>query len=321
MKPRVLVLGASGFIGRRIVARLASSAFEPVMARHRSRVPSFPGLESLAVDACSASDLEAALDGVSAIINSVTGHEDTIRANADALFAVAARHSSLRVIHLSSMAVYGEACGLVDEDAAFGGSHDAYALAKRMAEQRAARCPNVICLRPGIVYGPGSGLWSLLIGQLLIERRLGPMGRKGSGLCNLVHVDDVAEAALCALRQPQLASRAYNLGLSLPPSWNDYFTQYASALGLRQLAPLSAPRLQYELRLRGPLLTARQRLSGEAELPTAVRPWLLRLCRQPILLDVHRATRELGWVPRPLSKGLQETAAWFHARGKPAERR
>lgn len=318
MKPRVLVLGASGFIGQRIVARLANSAFEPVLARHRSRVPSFPGLESLAVDACSASDLEAALDGVSAIINSVAGDAETIRANAEALFTVAARRSSLRVIHLSSMAVYGDARGVVDEDAAFGGGHDAYGFAKRMAEQRAAHCPNVVCLRPGIVYGPHSSHWSLLIGQLLIARRLGPLGRDGRGLCNLVHVDDVADAALAALMLPQPASRAYNLGLSVPPSWNDYFTQYAAALGLRPLVPLSTPRRLYELRLRGPLLSARQRLSGEGDLPIALRPWLLRLCRQTIQLDVQRATQELGWVQRPLSIGLQETAAWFHASGKAA---
>jgi nucleoside-diphosphate-sugar epimerase len=37
-----------------------------------------------------------------------------------------------------------------------------------------------------------------------------------------VHVEDVAEAALRALRLPGIEGKAFNLSLPTPPSWNEY---------------------------------------------------------------------------------------------------
>ena len=203
---RILVLGATGFIGRRVVDALAASTWAtPVAASRRAR-PGQPG--SLVVDATRADALAAALQGIDGVVNCVAGDAAVIAGNAAALFDAASRlPQPPPVVHLSSMAAYGSAVGLVDETAPLLGDLDAYSSAKAAAETRAAAYPAAVILRPGIVYGPGSPWWSDRIARLLVARRLGDLGARGDGWCNLVHVDDVARAAVSALRMPEALHR------------------------------------------------------------------------------------------------------------------
>ncbi|MFM2289734.1 MAG: hypothetical protein RL684_2877 [Pseudomonadota bacterium] len=314
-RERVLVLGAGGYIGRRIVAQLAASDWAlPVAAWHRRPLQAAQGVESLRLDATDAQALAAALANVSGVVNCVAGDAATIVTGAQRLFdAAIAQPVAPRVVHLSSMAAYGSAHGLVDESAPLLGDLDAYSAAKARAEQLAQACPMVVCLRPGIVYGSGSPNWSVRIGEWLRQRRLGDLGEAGEGTCNLVHVDDVATAVLRALRLPGIAGRAYNLALPEPPSWNGYFRQYAQALGIAPLRAVSPLRWRLELKLFGPLLKLAEVGASAARLrwrpPAPIRPWLATLCRHDIRLDVRRAGGELGMQWLPLAQGLRDAAA------------
>lgn len=316
MSGRIAVLGADGYIGRRIVAALAASGWTRPLAVAR-RPGTAPGAERIVCDATDAGALREVLAGAQGAINCVAGSADTIVANARALGA-AARSTNVPVVHLSSMAVYGSATGLVDESALLQGDTGAYADAKVRAERLLRDAP-VTVLRPGIVYGAGSPQWSERIGRWLEARRLGDLGAAGDGVCNLVHVDDVAAAALAALRLPQARGRAFNLGSPDPPSWNDYFLAYARALGAVPLRRISLRRLQLERALALPLkaleLAARAAGSRGTRLPAPMPPSLLATFAQDLRLDVRRAERELGLRWRALAPALAEAAAEHRAHG------
>jgi nucleoside-diphosphate-sugar epimerase len=314
-RQRILVLGAGGYIGRRIVARLAAGDWAlPVAAWHRRPVTAAAGSEALRLDATDAAALRAALAGVAGVVNCVAGDPGTIVTGAQRLFeAVAAQSPAPRVVHLSSMAAYGSARGLVDESAPLLGDLDGYSAAKARVEELARGQASVVCLRPGIVYGPGSPNWSLLIGSWLRQRRLGDLGEAGEGCCNLVHVDDVVTAVERALRLPGIEGRAYNLGCPEPPTWNGYFAAYAQALGVAPVRKITPLRWRLELQVAGPLLKLAEVGARAARLrwrpPAPIRPWLATLCRHDIRLDVRLAGAGLGMQWLPLAQGLREAAA------------
>jgi len=116
---KILVVGASGFVGTAIVrAARARHDMTPVACMRR---PS-PALDSIGVETriCDAADpvaMASALDGVTYVVNSVLGSPATMLAATRNICEAARRTGVRRMVHLSSMAVYGPANGTVDETA------------------------------------------------------------------------------------------------------------------------------------------------------------------------------------------------------------
>jgi nucleoside-diphosphate-sugar epimerase len=318
---RILVLGAAGYIGQRVVQMLAASDWAvPIAASHRTPLNVAIPVETVRLDAKQPAALEEAVRSVAGVVNCITGDSETIIASARALFRACSRVTPvLRIVHLSTMMVYGTATGTVDETAALIGDWDEYSAAKTKVELMAHDCRSVVHLRPGIVYGPHSPIWSGRIGRWLRQHRLGDLGAAGVGYCNLVHVDDVVEAVRQALRIPGIDGEAFNLSLPSPPTWNEYFRRYAAVLGTT-VAPISRTRLTMERYVLAPPLKAAEILSTTLPFdwrpPDPIRPWLLRLCAHPIRMDVRKAERVLGIAWTPLDKGLRESAEWLLAREK-----
>jgi 2-alkyl-3-oxoalkanoate reductase len=152
----------------------------------------------------------------------------------------------------------------------------------------------------------------------LCSRRLGDLGEAGDGLCNLVYVDDVANAVASALHTPGIEARMFNLGMPSVPSWNDYFSQYARALGAMPVRRISGARLAIEQYCFAPPLKVLE-LAGRLGIahrilpPPPIRPWLLETCRHRIGMAVTRAEEALGMQWTPLGEGLKVTADWFLA--------
>jgi len=311
---RILVLGGDGFIGSRVVSALAASGWAKPVAAGRASRPARPGSERIRLDATDADALKRALETVEGVVDCVAGAGMTATAR-----NLAASGVDIPVVHLSSMAVYGSAEGTLTEDAPLLADLGPYSQAKAEAEAMAASHRRAVILRPGCVYGPGSAQWSGRIARLLKARRIGDLGAGGDGCSNLVHVDDVAAAALAALRVPAAAGRAYNLAMAGAPSWNDYFLMFARALGAVPIARLSERRMAIEGKLLAPPLKVAEILAGRAGLarlvPPPVPPSLVRLWRQEIRLSSARAERELNLAWRDLPPALAETAAWVSSAG------
>ncbi|MGE4335167.1 MAG: NAD-dependent epimerase/dehydratase family protein [Pigmentiphaga sp.] len=315
----MLILGAGGYVGGRIVQALHGCDWAtPVAAVRR---PLTADTESIVLDATDASALAAALHGVHAVVNCVAGTPRTISAGAKALRqALAAKSASMKVVHFSSMAVYGPAIGRVDETMPLAEGLDGYAGAKVQAERLLADLEGLVVLRPGCIYGAGSPQWSVRIERLLRARRIGDLGAAGDGCSNLVHIDDVVQAVVAALGGAGAGrSRTFNLAMSDAPTWNAYFVAYARTLGAVPVRRISSRRLALEGRLLAPILKiAEIGLRGRATtLPPPIPPSLLRLWTQDIRLDAGAAQTHLAVRWRPLEEGLSEAAKPQSAVGLP----
>ena len=256
-----------------------------------------------------------------AVVNCVAGDAGSIALGARMLAQAAASANCPRVVHLSTMSVYGAREGVVDEADAPGPLLGWYDQAKRDAEQSllgyAAKGGTVVMLRPGCVWGAGSELWVGRVGRWLRSGRLGDLGERGDGWSNLVHVDDVCIAAMRSLQLPLPpgSTRAYNLAAPDSPRWNEYFMDLALAIEATPVRRLGPRRLAFDARVAGPVLHVARKLlrrAGRAgQVPEPITPGLLGLWQRHLRLDPRAAARDLmiDWTPYPVA--LSEAAAWF----------
>lgn len=318
MKQSILVLGANGFIGREVVAGLAATDWAtPILAVRKPSIYHNNRFEQRTVEATLVESVSAAMRGVSGIVNCVAGDAPTIVSASKALFTAAERMTPApRVIHLSTMSVYGSAIGLVDESASLRGDLGPYSAAKVAAEATIAAYPHAVMFRPGCVFGPGSEQWSIRIARLLLARRLGDLGAAGDGFCNLVHVGDVVLAILRALQNPGVDGLVFNLSTPEPPTWNEFLVKYGTFLNAVPVRRISRRRLRIEGKLLAPPLKVAEILVracklDAAHLPPPIPPSLIRLMGQEIRLDTRRAEAELDLRFRDIDAALGATAHWF----------
>lgn len=310
---KVLLLGGTGYIGARLAAMLAQSGWAlPVIASRRS------GIDTTDLDA-----MTRALEGMDAVVNCVAGGAHAIARGAKVLVQAAERSGGPRIVHLSTMSVYGALEGEVTEASPRDASIGWYAKAKCEAEDILADYEGgVVMLRPGCVWGAGSELWVGRIGRLLRARRLGDLGAAGDGWSNLVPVDDVCQAVLASLRVATAPGipRVFNLAAPDSPRWNDYFVDLALAIGATPVPRLSARRVKLDARLLGPPLKLAEILLRKAKrpargLPDPLPPGLLGVFERHLHLRGELAQRELGIAYTPYERVLRESAAWFLAQG------
>ncbi|WP_420226458.1 NAD-dependent epimerase/dehydratase family protein [Pigmentiphaga litoralis] len=341
MTLNVLILGANGFVGRKIVARLAATDWATPIAATRRPV-SVAGARNVTFDAADASALRAAVREADAVVNCVAASAEVMVASARALreavlgvveapnvpnapqgsVAPAASGASAahgvpvsarqvpRVVHFSSMAVYGSALGKVDESHPLLGDVGPYSSAKVEAEKLLADLPGAVMLRPGCIYGPGSTQWSIRIADLLRARRIGDLGPAGDGCSNLIYIDDVVDAVVAALRKPEAGGRAYNLAMRDAPRWNEYFVRYGRALGAVPVKRITPRRLAIERRAAIPLKVL-EKIGGKLGLrhtPAVLSPSMLALWQQDIALVPDAAETLLGLRWTPLEAGLRATS-------------
>lgn len=288
----VLVTGAGGFVGRAVVRHLrATGTCVRAGTRGGAPVDDAPGVR---LDVTDRASCDRAMDGIDSVVHCAVGAAAvTIGGTRTVLAAAGPR----RVVHFSSIAVYGATPGAVTEDAALAPDLRGYGAWKQAAE--AACGANVARLRPTIVYGPGA---TVFVETLLARIRAGRWGQFGidaDGLCNPVHVDDVARAACLALTA-DAGGQAFNIDAGTPMTWNVWFARIA-ALDGRTLPEYGPGRLRAWSRNALPV-------KALARLAPPLRPALARALLAPAgsecalyrLQATYPATRArsvLGWQP------------------------
>jgi nucleoside-diphosphate-sugar epimerase len=318
---KILVLGASGYIGKSLVAMLRALSFEIVCASRRRRATN-DAHQQIYLDVQDKLMLEKALVGVDAVVNCVAGDADSIARGASALVDAALVSGMPRIIHLSTMAVYGRYEGVADEETPFDPGLGWYARAKCKAEAQMKRYAEnkgaVVVLRPGCVYGPGSELWVGRVGRWLQSGRLGDLGAAGDGWSNLVHVDDVCAAIAnsLSLALPSGGIRHFNLAAPDSPRWNVYFRDLARAIGATPVQRLSIRRVKLDALLFGPPLKLLEIFAKKAQLSTAlisdpIPPALLTVFSKQILLDSSNAQSALNIIWKPYRSARSEFFSWF----------
>jgi nucleoside-diphosphate-sugar epimerase len=321
----ILVTGAGGFIGSEVVRSLAAEPGLRVRAGTRDGRAFAGEVEACRLDVCDPASLRAALAGIDGVVHCAVGGRRTTVEGTSLLLGAARAAGVRRVVHLSSIAVYGAAPGRVAESTPVlpaAGRGYAHWKAAAEAQCRQETGVDVIVLRPAIVYGPGSQQWIVRPARRLLSGAWGALGRLGSGTCNPVHVRDVAAACLAALRAPaDAAGEAFNISGPETLDWDAWHARLAAALGCPP-----PPRLSVWTWRRRALVGLPCRALARLVPPAGrhLDRWILAglapseraLFALAASYPTDKAAARLGWRPRiGLAEGLAEAAAWLAATG------
>ena len=240
MASHIAVLGASGFVGSRLLEIWHLSGWaevRPVVRQVGSlaRLARF-NLDWRLADGSDTAALTAAFQGCEAVVNLIVGNPDLIVANAIASYLAAEAAGVKRMVYLSSASVHGQAPAQgTDESSPLNTRHRfTYNNAKVRAEReltrlRARGSVELVILRPGIVYGPRSRWISDIADQLLHDGAYLIHG--GNGICNAIYVDNLIEAIQLSLTAAPADRQVFLVSDRERVTWLDVYAPIAQALG------------------------------------------------------------------------------------------
>ncbi len=238
---RVAVLGAGGQIGSHLVARLQREGDVQAWGICRNEVTAAPlRLQGLEVRLGSVTDLAGRgqlLGDADLVINCTAagGMPAQARiANEALLAAILAAPGNRRIVHFSSVAVYGSCIAAVRNTFARPRPDSVYGIDKLRLERdlrRRAGRHSVVVLRMGHVYGAGQWLSRFVLGALHDPARLLPFD--GRLPANAVHVRNVASAIVRLIMDWQPGT--YNVFDQPNAAWREVFDWHSQALGMPAL--------------------------------------------------------------------------------------
>jgi nucleoside-diphosphate-sugar epimerase len=334
--PRALVTGGTGLVGSHVIERLVRDGWSVrALVRSHSRLVETLGGECVTGDVLDADAFARAAAGCDAIFHNAAavtpsgGWEAFRRTNVDGTInaIAAARASGARLVHLSSVAVYGPAAryrddGLKTDEAtplAPLPERAYYARSKRDSEElvmRAYAAGDIwaTALRPTVIYGDRDRQFVPRVARLL-SRGIVPLVGGGVTKFSIVHAANVADGVVRAATRDAAAGRAYNLANDFDVTVRRFFELAGEGLGRRiRFVRLPTPIARGTLRAVKAITRA---LTGGkmSAVSSASLAWLTR--DNPFTSE--RARAELGWAPsvRP-EIGVPEAFRWWREHRSPA---
>lgn len=327
--PRALVTGGTGLVGSHVIERLVRDGWSVrALVRAPSPMVERLGAECVTGDVLDRGEFDRATSGCDAVFHNAAaitpngGWEAFRRVNVDgtANAISAARANGARLIHLSSVAVYGPAARYrtdgfkTDESTPLTPLPERayYARSKRESEALVMRAHDAgeiwaTALRPTVIYGTRDRQFVPRVARLL-SRGLVPLVGGGVSTFSLVHAANVADGAVRAAACDLAGGRAYNVANDFDVTVRRFFELAAEGLNRRiRFLRLSAP--VAEGTLRAVKAIARALTGGRMSVvSSATLAWLTR--DNPFTSE--RARAELGWSPsvRP-EAGVPEAFRWW----------
>lgn len=327
---KILITGGTGFLGRRVVADLASRHEVRLLVRPTASRERFPaGVEFASGDVTDGESLKQAAAGCDAIVHAAAlvkilapaAEFDRINVGGlDNVLAAAEAAGVRRVLYVSSFIALGpteNGPGRVLDESAEALDRpfiNSYERTKTLADQKAraaiARGVPLSVVYPGVIYGPGE----LTEGNIVVRHVLDLVNRRLPGLLgsperlwNYVHVEDVVAGIAAVLERAEPGSR-YVLG-GENVLQRDFYALVERLTGVRM------PRLRFPdavAKLAGFFQREWARRTGGTPQLT---PDLVDIYRHDWAYRSARAEEELGYRPRSLEEGLTGTLAWLRETG------
>jgi nucleoside-diphosphate-sugar epimerase/predicted dehydrogenase len=266
---RILIVGASGFLGSRL-AEILSMGFaftvrgtyhKPENAVRVARLP----IDLVECDVLDNTQVLEVVKGCDVVVNCAIGtssDSDATRVYVEGMQNLLEASKLQRVrkfVHISTAAVHNFKQGKseIDESCAYRSSRDrnAYESGKISQEEivkRFAKSIPTVILRPTIIYGPYSKPWVITLIDRL--KNGSPTLVEGDGIANLVYVDDVIQAIMFAIENDNAKGRTMIINNDNETvHWSDYVSRFANLTGtspnILPKGPLSAMRLRKFLSL------------------------------------------------------------------------
>jgi dihydroflavonol-4-reductase len=326
MGDRVLVTGASGFVGSAVARALAARGDDvSVLMRESSPRTNIAGIDCRVVmgDMRDSKSMLKAMDGAQYVFHVAADYrlwardpEEIVRNNLEGARAVmeAARMTGVeRIVYTSSVAALKPVAGVAvdetsrhSEETVIGAYKKSKLVAERLVERMAEEGLPVVIVSPSTPIGPRD-VKPTPTGRIIVQAASGGMPAFVDTGLNLVHVDDVAQGHLRALEKGRIGEN-YILG--------GEDVRLKDMLGV--IAPLvgrKPPRVQLP---RGPLYPLAYGAEAVARV-TGKEPFLtadaLKMSKYHMFFSSAKAKAELGFAARPYVKGIEDAVTWFRANG------
>jgi predicted dehydrogenase/nucleoside-diphosphate-sugar epimerase len=315
----ILVTGAAGFLGRRLVAALLEQGrtVRALVRRPSGAIPAHPLLRIVYGDLGQPEVVDAAVKGVEIVfhVGAATGgdasdYECGTVWGAENMVEAALRSRVKKVVHVSSLSVLDytrlHKGARVDENTAlerFPDRRGLYPKTKLQAEQiilrGVARGLNAVVLRPGQIFGPGAervppyGVFRIGTHWLAV----------GSGRMELplAYVDDVVDALIKAGEAELEPGRILQLVDNQKISQRQYLD--ACSRGLGDIRVIYIPKSALYC-----AATVLELVGKALRRTVPLTTYRLRSLKERLLFDCGAASRELGWTPRTgIAEGLKIT--------------
>lgn len=311
---RLLVTGASGFVGQHLCAEATRRGLH-VLGAVRSACELPAGVEPVITGAIDGeTDWAAALCGADAVIHLAARVHVMKESAAEPLAeffkvnlhgtanlaAQAARAGVKRFVYVSSIKVNGEAthngCKISEADAP--APQDPYGISKWEAEQALHRIAGgtgleIVIVRPPLVYGANVKGNIVQMLKMLAKRLPLPLA-SAHNQRSLVYVENLVDGLIACATLPAAAGKTYLISDGEDVSTPELLQRLGAAMGCpAHLFPCPHALLKFAGRLAGKS-AAVERLFGSLQ------------------VDSSKIRRELDWVPPyTLQQGLQATAEWY----------
>lgn len=326
---KVLVTGATGYVGQRLARRLADGGAtvhalvrspEKAKALAHERIAVFPGdILDPASLARAAEGCDAAFHAAALVSVWAKDPEDYRRVNVGGTLNVldAAKAAGVgRVVITSTAGVFGPSDGgLVDEATPrrvpfFNEYESSKAEMHAAVRARVQDGIDAAIVCPTRIYGPGPMVEGNAATQMIARYVAGKwraLPGDGNRSGNYVFVDDVIDGHLAAMEKAR-PGEAYILG-GENATYRQFFATLATVSGARHKlfgVPVSL--------LLGFAKLEQFRADRFGRKPLITPSWVRRYSHD-WANSTAKAEAELGYAPRSLAAGLAETVAWLRAGG------
>lgn len=325
---RVLVTGASGFVGSAVLRALEGRGLTlRVLVRASSPRTNLEGLacEIVTGDMRHAADMSRALEGVDALFHAAADYRlwardpmDIIRANLEGTRTVmeaALTRGVKRIVYTSSVATLktpdgptavDETCPLAEGEG-IGAYKESKVCAERLVERMIVEhaLPAVIVM-PSTPIGPRD-VKPTPTGRTIVEAATGKVPAFVDTGLNWAHVDDVAAGHLLAFAKGRIGER-YILG-------GENLTLQQALTMIAGLVGRKPPTVKLPINLILPIAYAAEavaRITGKEPFVTVDG---VKLSRKKMFFSIAKARTELGYTPRPALDGFRDAIDWFRANG------
>jgi len=308
---KVLVIGGTLFIGKRLVRRLLEEGHEVSVLHRREGHTYGAEVGNLVADRNDAESVQRAIGGqrFDWVFDNVYDWEQGTTSVQVEATARACGPGIQRYVFMSSCAVYGPGLDLT-EDAPLvpDDSPELYAAHKAASERALLRMHAedgfpAVTLRPPFVYGPENPFYrEQFFWDRMREGRSIIVPGDGSRLMHLVYVNDLAEVCLRAAGRDEAVGEAFNVGHHRPITQLSLVQALGAAAGMEPDTVL-VPRAEIQA-AGGEVIGENLYFGVYYDMPS-------------ITQDMGKTGRLLGLTPTEFEAGLNDSYEWYlanHAR-------
>jgi len=325
---RILITGATGFIGSRLALRARAAGHEVLATGRRLNGPlgaqfATAGVESRLGDVTDAAYVDSLMPGITHVCHLAAAWQEVGVADeyfrkvtvegAKNVADAAHKHGVARLVHCSTSGVHSRSSGAVVAETSPIEVTNSYEKAKIEAERMLfARAkttgPSLVVLRPADGYGPGD-MRLLKLFRAVAKQRF-PLIGSGMGHRHMIYIDDICDAFLAACIAPVAQPEAFLIAGPEVVTLKQLVERLARVLGVAKYGfqlPLAPMRL---------LAAVTEDVCGVLKVSPPLYRRRLDFYTVDVQYDIRKSKELLHWTPQTgLDAGLRQSADWYRKQG------